>query len=511
MAIDTTNSAADDSTREAADASGERLLMSVRGLCKSFREQTVLNSLNFDLHEGEVVLLQGPNGSGKTTLVNMLTGNLVPDAGSIRLMTNGDEERFEFPRHWWQDLNPLDHFLPERVAREGVGRSWQETRLFPSIGLAENIATASSTHSGENPWNVLFRPRKTRGDESSAKRLAEERLTELGLRGRELSSGDMVSLGQAKRVAIARAVQGGARILFLDEPLSGLDAEGVKDVLGLLQKLAEQHHITLVIIEHVWNVRHILPLATTIWNLSDGRLHVDENCRAEGKGTVSDDGWAPFEALFPEFRLSRSCTIPEGAKLNVYRCGSGSADGEPTRLLQVDGLVVRRGIRPVIGQRHNGVKPSGLSFSLSNGDIAVLQAPNGWGKTTLMDALSGIIPQEQGTVTLCGKLVSDAPPWSRVQNGLAYHRSDNVGFGSLSNSEVARLTGETSGRDQDTDRKKLSECSGGERRIARLSGLLARPHQVALLDEPFSALDESHLAAVAQAIRESILNRRTAM
>lgn len=89
------------------------------------------------------MLLRGNNGSGKTTLLNILSGNLEPDEGSIHLQVNGASEHFKFPRRWWENLNPFDHFTPERVAREGVGRTWQDVRLFNSMTLAENIAVAS--------------------------------------------------------------------------------------------------------------------------------------------------------------------------------------------------------------------------------------------------------------------------------------------------------------------------------------------------------------------------------
>ena len=61
----------------------------------------------------------------------------------IDLSIDGTEEHFHFPRNWWQDLNPWDHFTPERVGREGVGRTWQDIRLFPSLDLPDNIAAAS--------------------------------------------------------------------------------------------------------------------------------------------------------------------------------------------------------------------------------------------------------------------------------------------------------------------------------------------------------------------------------
>jgi len=86
------------------------VLMRARCLRKSFGGQVVLDGVSAELREGEVVLLRGDNGSGKTTLLNILSGNLEPDTGSIHFAVNGAVEHFEFPRRWWQSLNPLDHF-----------------------------------------------------------------------------------------------------------------------------------------------------------------------------------------------------------------------------------------------------------------------------------------------------------------------------------------------------------------------------------------------------------------
>src|ERR1039458_8271762 len=142
------------SERDEAPVRG-RTVLSLRDLRKSFGGQIVLDGISAELHEGEVVLLRGDNGSGKTTLLNILSGNLEPDAGGINLQANGRAEHFQFPRRWWQEINPVDHFTPERVAREGVGRTWQDVRLFNKLTLIDNIAVASPRQTGESPFNLM--------------------------------------------------------------------------------------------------------------------------------------------------------------------------------------------------------------------------------------------------------------------------------------------------------------------------------------------------------------------
>ena len=112
------------------------LLLRVSGLGCAFGGQQVLDDVSVELRQGEVVLLRGANGSGKTTLLNILTGNLVPDRGSIELHTGKQPIRFEFPRRMW-----ARGFAPDNLARLGVGRTWQDIRLFDTQSLANNIAS----------------------------------------------------------------------------------------------------------------------------------------------------------------------------------------------------------------------------------------------------------------------------------------------------------------------------------------------------------------------------------
>ena len=132
-------------------------VLSVNSLRKSFGGQVVLDDISFELRQGEVVLLLGENGSGKTTLLNILTGNLEPDRGEIHISLNGTNEVFGWPRRWWQNINPFDHFTPERIAWEGIGRVWQDIRLFPTMTVLDNVSLAYQSQSEENPVIALLR------------------------------------------------------------------------------------------------------------------------------------------------------------------------------------------------------------------------------------------------------------------------------------------------------------------------------------------------------------------
>lgn len=471
---------------EPRPAVGE-VVFRVRGLRKAFGGLTVLDGLDLDLHRGEVVLLRGDNGSGKTTLLNILTGNLEPDSGVIDLLANGTSRRFAFPLRWWEVLNPLSHFTPESVAQEGVGRSWQEIRLFRTQDLSSNVAVAMPRQLGENPLWATFRRGAVRRQETANVESVRNRLADIGMAERADSLADHVSLGQAKRVAIARAVHGGARVLLLDEPLAGLDSAGIKQVLELLERLGRRDDITLVIVEHVFHIPRLLNQATTVWTLDAGRVTVQPaaEVRAEWNASRSDgfagclDGFAIPSARITHRPLSGGAVLttvtPPGADKTRF-------------LLEVDGLIVQRGNRIVLGAE------GGLSFALREGEVGVLRAPNGWGKTTLLEAIAGLIPVAGGRVRLRGAAVDALAPWHRNETGLSFLQARDHTFPNLTVSESLRIAGIRDDPEviRELRGRRVSDLSGGQRQQVALASVLSpEKGRIYCLDEPFGALDQA--------------------
>jgi len=514
----------------AHERAGSDVVLAAHDLHKHFGGQVVLDCVSLELHRGEVVLLRGHNGSGKTTLLNILTGNLEPDAGTIHLYANDQAEHFHFPRHWWQELNPFDHFTPERVAWEGVGRTWQEIRLFPTHSLLDNICVASPNQKGENPFSALCRRGTVRHQETDIRSRAAAILGKVGMKGRESSSADMVSLGQSKRIAIARAVEAGASILFLDEPLAGLDAAGINEVMGLLKQLATDHKVTLVIIEHVFNIPRVLDLATTVWTLQNKKLtvHKPSTVRAEVRISVGDGFCDLIRIIAGDNKHIINQQLPGGALLTTIsrnkkdslatkntkelekefplplreRQDEGFSEAD-TPVLEVKDLIVHRGRRLVIGERGQDGSVQGLSFTLDKSEIAFLQAPNGWGKTTLLLAIAGILPVTSGEIRLDGKPIHKLPPWERAKCGLSLLQSRDHVFINLTVRESLQLCGvgkASANLDSLLDRR-VSVLSGGERQRLAIVCSQSRNQTLHLQDEPFSALDVSALRAFEASLR----------
>lgn len=465
-------------------------VLSARGLRKAFDGQVVLDNISLNLRQGEVVLLRGENGSGKTTLLNILTGNLEPDRGEIDININSGRETFEFPKPWWKELNPFDHFTPERLAWQGIGRLWQDIRLFPTMTTLENVAVATLNQKGENPaWALLFL--KAKKEEIQNSEASSECLRKLGLGDRLDSSCDKISLGQMKRVAITRAIQAGAKILFLDEPLSGLDKQGISEVMGYIEAIVRENSTTIVIVEHVFNIPTVLKLANTVWTLSNGKLTVNEvNALNEAQKTDKNDLHALLKSIAGENGRIYSEELPYGARITT---ASPAEYSNSEAVLEVKDLVVKRGIRTVI---------NGLSLSLKKGQIAILEAPNGWGKSSLFDAISGIHSAESGKIMLKGEDISSTPTHKRIKKGLAYLRSQMSVFTSLSVEEHKKLANTMTHLFNNSlnGDSKGSFLSGGEKQKLLIE--ILPDADVYLLDEPFSAIDPQGVSTLFNYLRE---------
>jgi branched-chain amino acid transport system ATP-binding protein len=215
--------------------------LSVRGLCKSFGALAVAQSIDLDLDHGARVGLIGPNGAGKTTLVNLLTGMLAADAGSIAL-----------------EGEVIDHLPPEQRVRRGLARTHQINTLLVEESARDNVAVAIAER--ENiAWRMLGYGKAWRAclDE------ADERLAEIGIA--EVGDRRVAQLpyGQQRLLEIAIALALKPRVLLLDEPAAGVPAAESHRIHEVLERLPAE--IAILIIEHDMDVvfrfaRHIVVL-----------------------------------------------------------------------------------------------------------------------------------------------------------------------------------------------------------------------------------------------------------
>lgn len=452
-------------------------MLRASGLSKAFGSQLVLDGVDLELRQGEVVILRGFNGSGKSTLLNILSANLEPDAGVLELGVNGARKIFRFPSRWWQKLGLNNRFTPELIFNKGFGRTWQDIRLFSSLSLRDNIAAAIPEQVGENPWFAVGRFSAVQRQESTVASSSQEELELLGLGEEGALLAEKLSVGHAKCVAIARAVRAGAKVICLDEPLAGVDTLHKKKIVELLRVLAQREHITLVIIEHSWNISQIMDLATTLWTLEGGKLRVEQPSMA-GLPPVNADNESDIQ------QLGRTATL-------TSRRVVGKEVATP--FLEVEDLVVYRGRRLIVGDyQEDGGEIKGVSFTLRQPGLYHLHAPNAWGASTLIEAIAGIIPVARGKIRLNGKDIERFSPWHRVSAGVRIALARANGFQSLTVREMfdlAQVRSLPEGFDLLLE-KQMSSLSGGERQKVVLWSILHGPaFMVGIFDEPYMSLD----------------------
>ena len=228
--------------------------LELRSLAKSFGGLRVTANVNLDVAPGERRLIIGPNGAGKTTLFNLITGELKPDGGSIRL--------------FGQDITRA----PSRLrAHLGLARTYQIITLFPGESLLRNVMLSLL---GLSPlrWNCVARFDRQEALIASAR----EALKRVGLDTLADRTLAQTSYGERRRVEIAMALAQQPQLLLLDEPFAGLSIDERRDVQKLL--LAIPREVTVVMIEHDMDVA--LELAERITLMHFGEVIV-EGTRAE--------------------------------------------------------------------------------------------------------------------------------------------------------------------------------------------------------------------------------------
>jgi len=202
---------------------GDVLLQALQ-LTRRFGGLAAVDEVSLDLRRGEVHAVIGTNGAGKSTLVNMLSGELAPSAGRIRLA--GED---------------ITAWSQPRRARAGVGRSYQRTNIFDAFSVREN-ARLSAQAAHQRPWAVWESARDCR--QSGAAAAAAIEAAGLGAHGDDLAG--FLSHGGKRQLEIAMCLATRPQVLLLDEPLAGMGAEETERMLALLVELKRDHAILLV-------------------------------------------------------------------------------------------------------------------------------------------------------------------------------------------------------------------------------------------------------------------------
>jgi ABC-type sugar transport system ATPase subunit len=436
-------------------------LIEARRIVKRFPGVTALKGVDFDLAAGEVHALVGENGAGKSTLVNILTGVLVPDEGSLEV--SGVTVDFDSPRD-------------ARTA--GIHVIHQELTFVPQLDVATNLALGGlPIRSGRVArfFGVI--------DREELRRRAGRALTAAGSTLDPRTPAAKLSVAQAQLLEIARALAGDFRIILFDEPTSSLGPAERDELFAHIRRLRNSG-IGVLYISH--RLEEVLELSDRI--------------------TVLRDGVVVATGPAPTFDIDRIVRLMTGRDLvnHDYRARRvGEICLEVTRLSSppqvVDaGLVLRRS------------------------EIVGLAGLVGAGRTELAECLYGARPLSSGSIRLAGQRIAPGSPFEAMQIGIGYATEDrknagifhrlpidlNIAVGALSRSETApqftRLGGWLNQSELRAMARRLVQrlevraaalaspagtLSGGNQQKVVLARLVAARLQVLILDEPTRGVD----------------------
>ncbi|MDW8310624.1 MAG: sugar ABC transporter ATP-binding protein [Verrucomicrobiales bacterium] len=429
-------------------------LLEFEGIEKRFGSVRVLRDVRFSLPAGCTLGLVGENGAGKSTLMNILGGNLRPDAGHMRL-----DGRPYAPR------NPLD------AARHGVAFIHQELNLFPNLSVAENLFLTDFPRLGR--WPFI--------DRRAARQRATALLEQVGLGQLPPETPvEKLSAGERQLVEIAKALEGEARLILFDEPTTSLTARETERLFALLARLQAEGR-TLIYISH--QLDDVLRLCHRIVVLRDGEV--------VGQGPT------------PEFTPDRLVSLMVGRSLTQMFPARVAAPRDEV-VLEVNGVTQPGFVRDI-------------RFRLHRGEILGLAGLMGAGRSELARLLFGLEPCQRGEIRVNGQPLRPAPrrcirqgiallTENRREDGLCLeasiadnivlatlpaHRRGRVGWLDTAGlraavNRIRQAVGLTPTATNDQPVRTLS--GGNQQKVLLARWLLARPG-VFILDEPTRGID----------------------
>src|SRR5881296_3396857 len=200
---------------------------------KEFGGLVATDDVDFTIPRGQVVSLIGPNGAGKTTFFNMLTGVYRPTSG--RIVFDGED---------------VTGMPPHAITERGIGRTFQNIRLFQNMTALENVLVGMHSRLKGGIVGSILRPPRIRREEAGAVERARELLQYSGLRNTDDEIARNLSYGDQRRLEVARALATRPKLLLLDEPTAGMNPQETAEFTTFVSRLREELGLTILLIEH---------------------------------------------------------------------------------------------------------------------------------------------------------------------------------------------------------------------------------------------------------------------
>ncbi len=230
-------------------------LISVNNLKKSFGGLKAVDVQELSFKEGELTSIIGPNGAGKTTFFDLISGFQDADSGSIFLK---DKD--------------ISNAQPYKIARMGMVRTFQLTKVFDRMTVMENLLFSGSNIKNDSFLRSFIKLNSQKSYESNLREKANEIMNDLNIGHMANSYARELSGGQKKLLELARSIINEPEILLLDEPLAGVNPKLAEDILSLIKKLSDSG-ITIIMVEH--NIEAVMKISERIVVLAEGSLIAD--------------------------------------------------------------------------------------------------------------------------------------------------------------------------------------------------------------------------------------------
>ena len=432
------------------NVSGPAPVLSLRNISKTFGGVKALDKVDFEVLPGEVHCLAGENGSGKSTLIKIITGVYQPEPGAEIIY----------------DRRTYTHMSPVIAQAEGIQVIWQDLALFPEMTVAENIAFQSVL--GRRPRLVSY---------SKMRKIALEALSRLGVEMDVDKPLRDFPIAQRQIVAIARALTGEAKLVFMDEPTASLTQSETDYLLDIVRMLSDAG-VAVVFVSH--RLAEVLEISHRLTVLRDGKL----------------------EGVYPTTDLTQS---------RITELMTGKSFDNVVR------ATPKPDVKPVMELRNlsRAGEFSDISFTVGQGETVGITGLLGAGRTELAETLFGMRKPSSGEIVLDGTSVKFSNNREAIDAGVAYLSEDRLSLGLLQpqsiadNLVIASLDGIRDGVFLSERRKNevvsewcrdlgvkiglpedaISTLSGGNQQKVAIAKWLATNPKLLILDAPTVGVD----------------------
>ena len=208
-------------------------ILQIKGITKRYGGLTANNSISFDVNEGEILSVIGPNGAGKSTLFKLIASFVPVTAGEV--LFRGQK---------------ISDLAPHRVARMGVVRTFQETTIFKSMTVRENIIVAHHLRSKASLLGFFLGSKQARADEASFGKSADDIVDFLGLQAIRNELASNLPQGHLRALGMAIGLATQPKVLLLDEPFAGMNHDETMKMVTQVRRLRDERGVTVLLVEH---------------------------------------------------------------------------------------------------------------------------------------------------------------------------------------------------------------------------------------------------------------------